>query len=124
MLRYQKRSASELTGLCPVSVGNDADALQAEISAGLCDFFTLGGTHYVVRGEITSRGKEFVICCAEGAGLKRSVKALISHAKHVNFDFIRYHPKTDRAGRAFLKMANMTGARVDEPGKFYYLVRL
>lgn len=123
-MRYQARSASELLTLCPVSVGSDAELIRARILTGECDFFTLDDTAFVVKGEVTTRGREFVICCAEGKGLRRTIRAIHEHAKRQRFDFVRYHPKTPSAGRALAKMAGVAFETAPDGNETVYLVRL
>lgn len=123
-MHYQKRSAAELTQLCPVSVGSDAGILMGRINRGECEFFTLDKTAFVVKGEITRRGKEFVICCAEGEGLRRSIRAIKAHAEKMGFDYVRYHPRTPAVGKALAKMAGVKFTLAQDAGETVYLVRL
>lgn len=122
-MRCQQRSANELF-LVKKSVGNDAAILRHQIKKRIAEFFSLDRCHYVTRAEITTRGKELVICCAEGKGLKDTVRALIANAAKLGFDYVRYHPKTARAGAAMARIAGETVTVVQEQNAYYLLIDL
>lgn len=123
-MRYQPRSADYLHILVRRSVGNDAALLRSQIQRKKAEFFSLDNCHFVTRSEITTRGKELVICCAEGKGLKGPVRALIANAKKLGFEFLRYHPKSRAAGLAMARVAGVKVSEVTEPNAYYMLTDL
>lgn len=122
-MRFRARSANELF-LVRKSTGNDAAILRHQIKTGKAEFFSLDNCHFVTRAEITSRGHELVICCAEGNGLAKAGRLLMQNARKLGFEFARYHPKTPKAGRAMARMIGEQAAPVQEQNAYYLLIDL
>lgn len=123
-MRFQARSANLLHILMRHSCGDDAALLRNQIKRKKAEFFSLDNCHFVTRSEITTRGKELVICCAEGKELKGPVRALISKAKALGFEYLRYHPKSRAAGLAMARMAGIKVTEVTEQSAYYMLTDL
>jgi len=75
--------------------GDDFASIRNQVQDGLAHLYLIEGenTHVwvVTRGEELPEGKELVIVCAAGYGMKDVGQLLIDNAKRLGFDSIRYH---------------------------------
>lgn len=122
-MQYQRLSAADIDRVAVAACGDDA-TLSAEINAGIAEFFELGGCAFVVRAEQTTRGKEIVICCVEGKGLRAAIRRLVADARQMGFEYLRYHPTSIRSGYATARMAGESVTPVVEPDTFYMILNL
>ena len=123
-MRFQARNANFVPLLVRRSAGQDATLLRDQVKRKKAEFFSLDNCHFITRSEITTRGKELVICCAEGKALKAPARALVNNAKKLGFDFIRYHPKSRAAGLAMARIAGVNVTEITEHNAFYMLTDL
>lgn len=75
--------------------GDSFKTIRNEVQDGICHLYRLEGQEtevlIVTRGEETPDGKELVIVCAAGHGMKEAGQLLIDNARSLGFDCIRYH---------------------------------
>ena len=119
-MRLVRRSAEQIA-LVSKAAGTDAAEIAAEVADGLAEFFSLGSCHFVLRHEVTTRGKELVVVCAEGKQLRSPLRAIIAKARAMGFDCIRYHPKNQLAGLALARIAGVSVRLYQEAETHYYI---
>lgn len=75
------------------AAGADFHALRERVKNGEAEFFKLGRCHFVTCEEVSASGRELVVLCAEGKGVKQSASVLYDLARKGRFDSIRFHTK-------------------------------
>lgn len=85
--------------------GDDLEAIKAEVMSGICHIYSIESDSanllVVTRGEESPAGREFVIVCAAGRGMKDAGQFLIDNARRLGFDSIRYHAKSPAVHRLY-----------------------
>jgi hypothetical protein len=75
----------------------DVEIIENEVKEGISHLYKMESDNtdlfIVTRGEETKTGKELVIVCAAGHGMKDAGQILIDNARRLGFDSIRYHAK-------------------------------
>lgn len=122
-MQFQHRNEGD-AHLVQRAAGSDSAEIAAEIAAGTAEFFTLGALHIVTRAEITTRGRELVIVCIEGADIIKPIRLLVKVARELGYQFLRYHPATKGRGAATARIAQCKATWIEEPQAAYYIVDL
>ncbi|MBJ7556559.1 hypothetical protein [Marinomonas spartinae] len=88
--------------------GDDFETIRNQVQDGICHLYKFESDGVdllmVTRGEETTRGRELVVVCIGGVGIKAAGQFLIDNALKAGFVSIRYHvqnPVTDRLYRQF-----------------------
>ncbi|MFD1385150.1 hypothetical protein ACFQ45_17505 [Rhodanobacter aciditrophus] len=75
--------------------GDDFKTIRNQVQDGIAHLYKLESDNtdllVVTRGEETPSGREFVIVCVAGHGMKDAGQFLIDNASRLGFDSIRYH---------------------------------
>ena len=66
------------------------------VKSGKAEFFMLGRCYFVTWADHRKQGKELVVGCAEGKGIKAATRELYRLAKLKGFHSVRFH--TSRKG--------------------------
>lgn len=120
---YQRLSASDMH-LISQAAGSDLNYLAAELNRGGCEFFKCGGCAVLVRTEQTDRGRELVICCVEGKGLKPALQRVITDARKQGFESLRYHMKSRIRAVAAARLFGLPAIAHTEPDNLYMTINL
>lgn len=87
------------------AAGADLPLIRDQVKAGEADLYRLESDQtdllVVARGESTVTGKELVIVCVQGRGMKDAGPALIEAAKQQEFESIRYHCENPAVQRLY-----------------------
>lgn len=91
----------DLRGSC----GADVEIIKSNVQAGMANLYHLTGNGVdvwaVTRGEDAAYGKEFVVCCVGGRGMRLAGHALKEAAIQSGFNSIRYHTKNAAVQRLY-----------------------
>ena len=92
---------NDLRGSC----GEDTPIIKANVENGRAFLYHLVGEGVdvwaVTRGEDAAHGKELVVCCVGGRGMKKAGAALKEAAIKGGFNSIRYHSKNAAVQRLY-----------------------
>lgn len=87
------------------AAGADLPLIRGQVKAGEADLYRLESDQtdllVVARGESTVTGKELVIVCVQGRGMKDAGPVLIEAAKREGFESIRYHCENPAVQRLY-----------------------
>lgn len=87
------------------AAGADLPLIRDQVKAGEADLYRLESDQtdllVVARGESNVTGKELVIVCVQGRGMKDAGPALIEAAKRQEFESIRYHCENPAVQRLY-----------------------
>lgn len=87
--------------------GDDLEIIRNEVQDGVSHLYQIESENtdliVITRGEETPAGKELVIVCVAGHGMKDAGQLLIDNARRLGFDSIRYHANeaTNRLYRGY-----------------------
>lgn len=87
------------------AAGADLPLIRDQVKAGLAQLYRLQSQNtdllVVARGETAVTGKELVIVCVQGKGMKDAGPALMEAAKRRGFETIRYHCENPAVQRLY-----------------------
>lgn len=85
--------------------GDDFVTIRNQVQDGISHFYKFESEDtdllIITRGEETPSGKELVIVCAAGEGMKEAGQVLIDNARRLGFDSIRYHASSEATHRLY-----------------------
>lgn len=87
------------------AAGADLPLIREQVKAGQADLYHLESDHtdllVVARSETAVTGKELVIVCVQGQGMKDAGPVLMDAAKRQGFKTIRYHCENPAVQRLY-----------------------